>query len=162
MSGIADPALLQQHQIPVVHALPGVGENLQDHLQMRMVFKVDGARTLNAMASTLVGKMKIGLEYLLMQSGPMSMAPSQLGAFAKSDAQQASANLQYHVQPLSLENSAIRCMPSRPSRPACATCVRPRAATCAWARPITPWRPGSPPTISPPKKTSRSPPTRCA
>jgi choline dehydrogenase len=52
MSGIADPALLQQHQIPVVHALPGVGENLQDHLQMRMVFKVDGARTLNAMAST--------------------------------------------------------------------------------------------------------------
>lgn len=103
MSGIADPVLLQQHQIPVQHALPGVGENLQDHLQMRMVFKVDGVKTLNAMASTLVGKMKIGLEYLLMQSGPMSMAPSQLGAFAKSDARQSSANLQYHVQPLSLE-----------------------------------------------------------
>jgi choline dehydrogenase len=70
---------------------------------MRMVFKVNGAKTLNAMASTLVGKMQIGLQYLFTQSGPMSMAPSQLGAFAKSDAQQASANLQYHVQPLSLE-----------------------------------------------------------
>lgn len=103
MSGIADPALLQQHQIPLVRALPGVGENLQDHLQIRMAFKVQGARTLNTMASSLLGKMKIGLEYLLMQSGPMSMAPSQLGAFARSDASQSSANLQYHVQPLSLE-----------------------------------------------------------
>nr|WP_198981107.1 GMC family oxidoreductase N-terminal domain-containing protein [Herbaspirillum sp. ASV7] len=103
MSGIAAPELLQQHQIPVVQPLAGVGENLQDHLQIRMAFKVQGAKTLNAMASTMLGKMKIGLEYLLMQSGPMSMAPSQLGAFARSDPGQASANLQYHVQPLSLE-----------------------------------------------------------
>ncbi|MFJ3047267.1 GMC family oxidoreductase [Herbaspirillum chlorophenolicum] len=103
LSGIGNGELLQQHQIPVVHALPGVGENLQDHLQIRTAFKVSGAKTLNAMASTLVGKMKIGLEYMLTQSGPMSMAPSQLGAFARSDPSQARANLEYHVQPLSLE-----------------------------------------------------------
>ncbi len=83
--------------------LPGVGENLQDHLQLRMIYKVKGARTLNTTSASLFGKLKIGLEYALFQSGPMSMAPSQLGAFAKSDPGQASANLEYHVQPLSLE-----------------------------------------------------------
>ncbi|WP_343583742.1 GMC family oxidoreductase [Herbaspirillum sp.] len=103
LSGIGNGELLQQHQIPVVQSLPGVGENLQDHLQIRLAFKVSGARTLNTMASSLAGKMRIGLEYLLTQSGPMSMAPSQLGAFARSDPSQASANLEYHVQPLSLE-----------------------------------------------------------
>ena len=103
MSGIGSAELLAQHQIPVVHDLPGVGENLQDHLQIRTAFRVSGAKTLNAMASSMLGKMMIGLEYMFMQSGPMSMAPSQLGAFAKSDPGQASANLEYHVQPLSLE-----------------------------------------------------------
>jgi choline dehydrogenase len=84
--------------------LPGVGENLQDHLQLRMVYKVGkNARTLNTLAAGWFGKMKIGLEYAMFQSGPMSMAPSQLGAFARSDASQATPNLQYHVQPLSLE-----------------------------------------------------------
>ena len=103
LSGIGPAALLQQHGIvPVVDA-PGVGGNLQDHLQLRMVFKVQGVKTLNVMASNIVGKMQIGLQYALFQSGPMSMAPSQLGAFAKSDAQQATPNLQYHVQPLSLD-----------------------------------------------------------
>jgi choline dehydrogenase len=81
---------------------PGVGENLQDHLQLRMGFKVQGAKTLNTMANSMFGKMRIGLEYALNRSGPMSMAPSQLGAFTRSDPNQASANLQYHVQPLSL------------------------------------------------------------
>ena len=103
LSGIGPGALLQQHGIAVERDLPGVGENLQDHLQLRMAFKVKGAKTLNTMANSLFGKAMIGLEYALRRSGPMSMAPSQLGAFARSDAGQTSANLEYHVQPLSLE-----------------------------------------------------------
>ena len=103
LSGIGPAALLQQHGVPVQADLPGVGENLQDHLQMRMAFKVTSAKTLNTMAGNWVGKMKIGIEYALFQSGPMSMAPSQLGAFTRSDPSQPSPNLQYHVQPLSLE-----------------------------------------------------------
>ncbi|MFA9215702.1 MAG: GMC family oxidoreductase [Sphingomonadaceae bacterium] len=103
LSGIGPAAQLQQLGIKPLVERAGVGENLQDHLQLRMVFKVSGAKTLNTLASSWYGKMKIGLEYAMFQSGPMSMAPSQLGAFAKSDAMQASANLQYHVQPLSLE-----------------------------------------------------------
>ncbi|HWW72200.1 MAG TPA: GMC family oxidoreductase N-terminal domain-containing protein [Duganella sp.] len=103
-SGIGSAAKLLHHGIAPLADLPGVGENLQDHLQLRMVYKLGGgARTLNTMASNWFGKMKIGLEYAMFQSGPMSMAPSQLGAFARSDADQASPNLQYHVQPLSLE-----------------------------------------------------------
>ncbi|WP_215407203.1 GMC family oxidoreductase N-terminal domain-containing protein [Janthinobacterium sp. JC611] len=103
LSGIGPAALLRQHGIvPVVDAA-GVGGNLQDHLQLRMVFKVSGVKTLNVMASSMLGKMQIGLQYALFQSGPMSMAPSQLGAFAKSDPRQATPNLQYHVQPLSLD-----------------------------------------------------------
>jgi choline dehydrogenase len=103
LSGIGPAALLQEHGVPVAVDLPGVGENLQDHLQMRMAFKVTSARTLNTMANNWFGKMKIGVEYALFQSGPMSMAPSQLGAFTRSDATQATPDLQYHVQPLSLE-----------------------------------------------------------
>jgi choline dehydrogenase len=103
LSGIGPAALLQQHGIPVVVDAPGVGENLQDHLQLRMAFKVQGVKTLNTMASHWFGKMKIGMEYALRRTGPMSMAPSQLGAFTKSDPTQQSANLEYHVQPLSLE-----------------------------------------------------------
>jgi len=102
LSGVGPANLLQEHGIPVVVNAPGVGENLQDHLQLRMAFKVRNAKTLNTMANSLLGKMKIGLEYALNRSGPMSMAPSQLGAFARSDAAQTSANIQYHVQPLSL------------------------------------------------------------
>jgi choline dehydrogenase len=103
-SGIGAAALLQQHGIAPLADLPGVGENLQDHLQLRMVYKVGkNARTLNTLAASWFGKMRIGLEYAMFQSGPMSMAPSQLGAFARSDAGQATPNLQYHVQPLSLE-----------------------------------------------------------
>ena len=103
-SGIGAAALLQQHGITPMADLAGVGENLQDHLQLRMVYKVGkNARTLNTLAASWFGKMRIGLEYAMFQSGPMSMAPSQLGAFARSDASQATPNLQYHVQPLSLE-----------------------------------------------------------
>ena len=103
LSGVGPANLLQEHGIPVVVNAAGVGENLQDHLQLRMAFKVRNAKTLNTMANSLLGKMKIGLEYALNRSGPMSMAPSQLGAFARSDSAQTSANIQYHVQPLSLD-----------------------------------------------------------
>jgi len=103
LSGIGPAPLLQQHGIAVQVDAPGVGENLQDHLQLRMIFKVSNAKTLNTSAASWFGKLKIGLEYAVFQSGPMSMAPSQLGAFARSDAGQVTPNLEYHVQPLSLE-----------------------------------------------------------
>jgi choline dehydrogenase len=102
-SGIGAAAHLNQLGIPVVADLPGVGENLQDHLQLRMIYKVNGIKTLNTKANSLFGKMMIGLEYLFKRSGPMSMAPSQLGAFAYSSPAQKRANVEYHVQPLSLE-----------------------------------------------------------
>ena len=103
LSGIGPAALSQQHGIPVVADLPGVGGNLQDHLQIRAVFKIDGAPTLNVMASSLFGKAKIGLEYVMKRTGPMSMAPSQLGAFTRSSPEREWPNLEYHVQPLSLD-----------------------------------------------------------
>ena len=102
-SGIGAATHLNKLGIPVLADLPGVGENLQDHLQLRMVYKVNGIKTLNTKANSLFGKLMIGLEYLLKRSGPMSMAPSQLGAFAYSSPEQKSANVEYHVQPLSLE-----------------------------------------------------------
>lgn len=103
LSGIGPGELLQQHGVPVVHELPGVGANLQDHLQIRSVYKVQGVKTLNTMANSLWGKAMIGLEYAFKRSGPMSMAPSQLGAFTKSDPSQPWPNIEYHVQPLSLD-----------------------------------------------------------
>ena len=103
LSGIGDARHLTNLGIAVVKDLPGVGQNLQDHLQIRAVFKVEGASTLNTLANSWWGKAKIGLEYLLKRSGPMSMSPSQLGAFTKSDPSQPYANLEYHVQPLSLD-----------------------------------------------------------
>ncbi|MEJ8473829.1 GMC family oxidoreductase [Roseibium algae] len=103
LSGVGPVDLLNAHGIDVIVDAPGVGENLQDHLQIRAVFKVNGTRTLNTLANSLIGKAKIGLEYAFKRSGPMSMAPSQLGAFTRSDPGQSHANLEYHVQPLSLE-----------------------------------------------------------
>ena len=103
LSGIGAAALLHEHGIAPRHDLPGVGENLQDHLQIRAVFAVEGVKTLNTIANSPWGKAMIGLEYLLRQSGPMSMAPSQLGAFTRSSPQQAWPNVEYHVQPLSLD-----------------------------------------------------------
>ena len=103
LSGIGPADLLQQHGIAVVRDLPGVGENLQDHLQIRAVFKVSGVTTLNTMANSWFGKLKIGLEYALKRSGPMSMAPSQLGAFTRSSPELPYPNIEYHVQPLSLD-----------------------------------------------------------
>ncbi len=102
-SGIGAASLLAPLGVPVVHELPGVGQNLQDHLQLRMIYRVEGTRTLNTMANSLWGKAMIGLQYALTRSGPMSMAPSQLGVFARSGPEQTRANVEYHVQPLSLE-----------------------------------------------------------
>lgn len=103
VSGIGPGELLQRHGIAVRHALAGVGENLQDHLQLRMAYKVSNTRTLNERANRLIGRLGIGLEYALFRRGPMSMAPSQLGAFAKSDPARETPDLQYHVQPLTLD-----------------------------------------------------------
>jgi len=102
-SGIGPRGLLEGLGIGVRHRLEGVGGNLQDHLQLRLIYRVHGVPTLNALAGSLWGKLGMGLEYLWKRSGPLAMAPSQLGAFARSDPAQPSANLQYHVQPLSLE-----------------------------------------------------------
>ena len=103
LSGVGPAALSQTHGIDVVRDLPGVGENLQDHLQIRAVYKLQNAKTLNTFANSLLGKAKIGLEYVFKRSGPMSMAPSQLGAFTRSDTSRRYPNLEYHVQPLSLD-----------------------------------------------------------
>jgi choline dehydrogenase len=103
LSGLGQAKRLQALGIAVRQDLPGVGENLQDHLQIRTVFKVANTTTLNVQSNSVWGKAKIGLEYAFKRSGPMSMAPSQLGAFTRSDATQPYPNLEYHVQPLSLE-----------------------------------------------------------
>ncbi|WP_118183774.1 GMC family oxidoreductase [Paraburkholderia phosphatilytica] len=106
LSGIGDGARLQQLGIGVIAERRGVGENLQDHLQLRMAYRVDGVRTLNMASAHWWGKLLIGMQYALFQRGPMSMAPSQLGAFAKSDPDDPSVtrpDLEYHVQPLSLD-----------------------------------------------------------
>lgn len=103
VSGIGPAGLLKSHGIDLLLDAPAVGENLQDHLQIRAVFKVKNARTLNTLANSLFGKASIAAQYALTRSGPMSMSPSQLGAFTRSDASRAHANLQYHVQPISLE-----------------------------------------------------------
>lgn len=102
LSGIGPANLLKTHGIEVVRDAP-VGENLQDHLQIRAVYKVAGTRTLNTLTGNLLGKAAIAAEYLFKRSGPMSMSPSQLGAFTRSDPKRTYANLEYHVQPLSLE-----------------------------------------------------------
>jgi choline dehydrogenase len=102
-SGVGPADLLQQRGIPLVHDLQGVGANLQDHLQLRMIFKVQGITTLNQRANSLWGKAMMGLEYALFRSGPLSMAPSQLGGFFRSAPDLATPDLEFHVQPLSLD-----------------------------------------------------------
>ena len=103
LSGIGRPDILQALGIPVQHQLDGVGENLQDHLQIRTVFKVRNTRTLNTRYHNLVSRAGMGVEYALRRSGPLSMAPSQLGIFARSDPRMATPDLEYHIQPLSTD-----------------------------------------------------------
>ncbi|MBA3477207.1 MAG: GMC family oxidoreductase N-terminal domain-containing protein [Lautropia sp.] len=103
LSGIGPAPLLKKHGIPVIVDLPGVGANLQDHLQIRAVFKLNNAKTLNTMVGNLFGKALVAFEYALKRTGPMSMAPSQLGAFTRSSPDKPFPDLEYHVQPLSLD-----------------------------------------------------------
>ena len=103
LSGIGAADLLRRHEIKIMQDLPGVGENLHDHLQIRMQYKVKNVRTLNERANSLWGKAAMGLEYLFRRTGPLTMPPSQLGAFAKSDPSQPTPNIEWHVQPLSLD-----------------------------------------------------------
>ena len=103
LSGIGSPALLRRLGLPVVHPLEGVGANLQDHLQLRLAFRVKHVRTLNERYHSLTGKALMGLEYALLRSGPLTMAPSQLGAFARSDPSRPWPDLEFHIQPLSLD-----------------------------------------------------------
>ncbi|MFN7270129.1 MAG: GMC family oxidoreductase [Cereibacter sp.] len=103
LSGIGQPDRVASLGIPVVHDLPGVGENLQDHLQIRTVFKVRGTSTLNEIAGSLSGRARIALQFALTRSGPMSMAPSQFGMFTKSGPDRTTPDLEYHVQPLSTD-----------------------------------------------------------
>ncbi len=103
LSGIGRPEAMQGHGIDVVHALPGVGENLQDHLQIRTIFRIENAVTLNQIANSRLGRMKMAAQYLLLRRGPLTMAPSQLGLFAKSDPAKETPDLEYHIQPLSTD-----------------------------------------------------------
>ena len=114
LSGIGRGDVLQEAGIEVAKDVKNVGENLQDHLQLRMVYKVTGVPTLNEKASKFLGKAAIGLEYALNRSGPMSMAPSQLGIFTRSGPDKATADLEYHVQPVSLDKfgDAVHAFPA--------------------------------------------------
>jgi choline dehydrogenase len=103
LSGVGPSGLLQQHGIDVVHELPGVGENLQDHLQLRTGFKVSNVVTLNQRVHSVFGKMSMGLEYALFRTGPLTMAPSQLGGFTRSSPEHPTPNIEFHVQPLTLD-----------------------------------------------------------
>ncbi len=111
---VASPAILERSGIgwgdrlaglgiDVTHDLPGVGENLQDHLQLRLIYKISGTPTLNSQYKSLLRRAGMGLQYALFRRGPMTMAPSQLGAFTRSSADFATPNLEFHIQPLSLD-----------------------------------------------------------
>jgi choline dehydrogenase len=103
LSGVGPAQQLQEHGVPILLDRPGVGNNLQDHLQLRMIYKVDGIATLNERYHARFGMTQMLAEFALFRRGPLTMAPSQLGAFTRSDPDQERANLQYHVQPLSLD-----------------------------------------------------------
>jgi choline dehydrogenase len=103
LSGVGPAEQLRERGIAVVADRPGVGANLQDHLQLRMIYKVDGIPTLNERYYAPLGLTRMLMEYALFRRGPLTMAPSQLGLFTRSDPDQERANLQYHVQPLSLD-----------------------------------------------------------
>jgi choline dehydrogenase len=103
LSGVGPQAILKSKGIEVKHDLPGVGENLQDHLQIRMQYKVKNVKTLNGIANSVWGKAAMALEYFAFRTGPLTMPPSQAGAFARSDPAQPTPNIEWHVQPLSLD-----------------------------------------------------------
>jgi choline dehydrogenase-like flavoprotein len=144
-SGIGNARKLQALGVTPVHDLPGVGENLQDHLQIRCAYKVQDVSTLNGRAGTLAGKALIGLEYLLARSGPMAMAPSQLGIFTRSHSRFATPNLEYHIQPLSLAAFGGALDPF-PAFTASVCNLRPTSRGSVW---ISSPDPAAPPRIQP-------------
>jgi len=103
LSGVGAGDELKRIGVPIVLDRPGVGENLQDHLQLRLIYQVSGVKTLNETYRSLTGRAWMGLDYALFRRGPLTMAPSQLGLFTRSDPGRERANIQFHVQPLSLD-----------------------------------------------------------
>ena len=148
LSGVGPGSVLRDLEIPVLHELVGVGNNLQDHLQLRLIYKVSGIETLNERANRWLGKIGMGLEYLLLRRGPMPMAPSQVGVFARSDPGRETPNLQYHVSRCRSTSSASPCMRFPPSPRRYATCGPNRGAL-------------SPPSIRIPRPSRGSNPTTC-
>ncbi len=133
LSGIGDGAVLGGMGIEVRQAVPGVGANLQDHLQLRLVYKVSGVPTLNEKASSLMGKAAIGLEYALRRSGPMAMAPSQVGIFTRSGPEKETPDLEFHVQPVSLDKFGDK-VHSFPAITASVCNLRPESRGCVHLR----------------------------
>jgi choline dehydrogenase len=144
-SGVGPAAHLKDLGIPVALDAPAVGGNLQDHLQLRMIFKVDGVTTLNKRANSLIGKAMMGLDYALFRRGPLTMAPSQLGAFVASGPEVATPDLEYHVQPLSLDKFGE---PLHPFAAFTASVCDLRPASRGWTR-IVSRDPLAPPAIAP-------------
>jgi choline dehydrogenase-like flavoprotein len=103
LSGVGAGAELQGQGVPTVLDRPGVGANLQDHLQLRLIYKVSGVKTLNETYASLFNRAAMALDYALRRRGPLTMAPSQLGIFTRSDPHRERANIQFHIQPLSLD-----------------------------------------------------------
>jgi choline dehydrogenase-like flavoprotein len=136
LSGIGPGAVLKKQGIAVLHELPGVGENLQDHLQIRCAYKVHGVKTMNERFQSLLQRAGFALEYALRRSGPMTMAPSQLGAFVRSDASRDTPNLQYHIQPLTLPKFGEPLDPFPLTASVANAYARPAAALCAVPCPI--------------------------
>jgi choline dehydrogenase len=145
LSGVGPAAHLAEHGIPPVLDKPGVGQNLHDHLQLRMIYKVTGIRTLNEMYSSLFQRAWMGINYALFRRGPLTMAPSQLGAFIKSDPTQDRANLQYHIQPLSLDKFGD---PLHPFPAFTASVANLRPTSRGWLR-LKSADPAAPPAIRP-------------
>jgi choline dehydrogenase len=145
LSGIGPAAQLSKFGITVALDRPGVGANLHDHLQLRMIYKVSGVKTLNETYTSLFNRVGMGLNYAFRRRGPMTMAPSQLGAFTRSDSTQDRANIQYHVQPLSLDKFGEPLHPF-PAFTASVTNVRP---TSRGALTLKSADPAASPAISP-------------
>ena len=162
LSGIGPAEQLREHGIPVIADRPGVGANLQDHLQLRLIYKVDGITTLNERYHSPFGRARMLAEYALFRRGPLTMAPSQLGLFTRSDPDQDRANLQYHIQPSLWNAGASRCTNSPRSRPALPTCGRRAAALSGCARAIRPPSQSSSRTTSRPTPTAALPPAQFA
>ncbi len=157
LSGIGQASRLASLGVPVIKDVAGVGENLQDHLQIRTVFKVKGTPTLNTMAGSLIGKARIAMKYALTRSGPMSMAPSQFGMFTRSGPDRETPDLEYHVQPLSTDRLGDPLHPFPAITVSSATCAQPQLAAFMRRRRALKCSRKSASTTSPPPRTAALP-----